>query len=108
MPRFLQFLIFLFPAFVSAQALQPPQVVGRARGGAGISSGQVLAAEKPDERFEPASLTKLMTAYVTFSALREKKISLDQQVNVSEKAWRASGSRMFIEPRRPGTPAAPI
>src|SRR5277367_4874582 len=103
MPRFFFFLIFLLPAFALAQAPQPPQVAGRAWVVADISSGQVLAAEKPDERFEPASLTKLMTAYVTFSALREKKISLDQQVNVSEKAWRASGSRMFIEPRRPVT-----
>jgi D-alanyl-D-alanine carboxypeptidase (penicillin-binding protein 5/6) len=68
-----------------------------------ISSGQVLTAEKADERIEPASLTKLMTAYIVFQALREKKISLEQQVNVSERAWRAPGSRMFIQPRRPVT-----
>src|SRR5690606_1236204 len=49
-----------------------------------------------DERVEPASLTKIMTAYVVFAALRDKKITLDQQVLVSEKAWRAPGSRMFI------------
>jgi D-alanyl-D-alanine carboxypeptidase (penicillin-binding protein 5/6) len=103
MRRFFLFLIFLLPAFASAQAPQPPQVVGRAWIVADISSGQILAAEKPDERFEPASLTKLMTAYVTFIALREKKLALEQQVNVSEKAWRAPGSRMFIEPRKPVT-----
>ena len=68
-----------------------------------LSSGQVLASQKSDERFEPASLTKLMTAYVVFIALREKKLSLEQQVNVSPRAWKASGSRMFIEPRRPVT-----
>ncbi len=101
MPRFFFFLIFLLPVFASAQA--PPQVAGRAWVVADISSGQILAAEKPDERFEPASLTKLMTAYVTFTALREKKLALEQQVNVSEKAWRASGSRMFIEPKKPVT-----
>jgi D-alanyl-D-alanine carboxypeptidase (penicillin-binding protein 5/6) len=50
---------------------------------------------------EPASLTKLMTAYVVFSALRRKTISLDREVTVSERAWRTEGSRMFIEPRRP-------
>jgi len=86
-----------------AQAPQPPQVVGRAWVVADVSSGQILAAEKPDERFEPASLTKLMTAYLVFAALREKKLSPDEQVSVSEKAWRAPGSRMFIEPRKPVT-----
>ena len=65
-----------------------------------LSSGQLLASQKPDERFEPASLTKLMTAYVVFIALREKKLSLERQVNVSPRAWKAAGSRMFIEPRR--------
>ena len=104
MPRFFfLFLIFLLPILASAQAPQPPQVVGRAWVVADISSGQVLASEKPDERFEPASLTKLMTAYLTFAALREKKLALDQQVSVSERAWRAPGSRMFIEPRKPVT-----
>jgi D-alanyl-D-alanine carboxypeptidase (penicillin-binding protein 5/6) len=103
MPRFFFLLMFLLPAFASAQAPQPPQVAGRAWVVADISSGQLLAAEKPDERFEPASLTKLMTAYLTFAALREKKLTLDQQVNVSEKAWRAPGSRMFIEPKKPVT-----
>ena len=96
-------LILLFPLLALAQAPQPPQVVGRAWVLADVSSGQILAMEKPDERFEPASLTKLMTAYVTFAALKEKKLVLGDQVSVSEKAWRAPGSRMFIEPRRPVT-----
>ena len=85
-----------------AQAPQAPQLVGRAWVLADVSSGQILAAEKPDERFEPASLTKLMTAYLVFAALKEKKLTLEQQVTVSEKAWRAPGSRMFIEPQAPG------
>ena len=59
-------------------------------------SGQVLTAEKPDERIEPASLTKLMTAYLTFAALRQKTIALDQPVTVSQKAWKTGGSKMFI------------
>jgi D-alanyl-D-alanine carboxypeptidase (penicillin-binding protein 5/6) len=80
-----------------AQALQPPQVAGRAFVVTDLSSGQVLAAEKADERVEPASLTKLMTAYLVFSALREGRIALHQQVQVSERAWRAPGSRTFLE-----------
>ena len=61
-----------------------------------MGSGQVLTAEKPDERIEPASLTKLMTAYLTFAALRQKTIALDQPVPVSQKAWKTGGSKKFI------------
>jgi D-alanyl-D-alanine carboxypeptidase (penicillin-binding protein 5/6) len=101
MPRIFLFLILVLPVLASAQAPLPPQVTGRAWVVADFSSGQILASEKPDERFEPASLTKLMTAYLVFAALKEKKLSLDQQVNVSERAWRAPGSRMFVEPKKP-------
>lgn len=62
-----------------------------------FGSGQMLSGEKQDERLEPASLTKLMTAYLTFSALRDKTLNLDQTVLVSEKAWRTGGSKMFIK-----------
>ena len=103
MPRFFLFLIFVLPVLALAQAPQPPQVTGRAWMVVDVSSGQILAAEKPDERFEPASLTKLMTAYLVFAALKEKKLVLEQQVKVSERAWRAPGSRMFIEPKTPVT-----
>ena len=64
---------------------------------------QTLASQNPAERVEPASLTKLMTAYLTFSALKQKQIQLAQTAPVSERAWKAVGSRMFIEPRRPVT-----
>jgi D-alanyl-D-alanine carboxypeptidase (penicillin-binding protein 5/6) len=84
-----------------AAAPQPPSVIGKSWLVGDLSSNQVLAAEKPDERIEPASLTKIMTAYVVFVALKEKKLALEQQVNVSERAWRAPGSRMFIQPRKP-------
>ena len=60
-------------------------------------TGHVLASLKPDERLAPASLTKLMTAYVVFEALGQGHIRLDELVTVSEKAWRTGGSRMFIE-----------
>ena len=61
------------------------------------NSGYELAALLPDETLPPASLTKLMSAYAIFRALEEEQISLDDQVTVSEKAWRTPGSRMFIE-----------
>ena len=60
-------------------------------------SDRVIADKAPDEAVEPASITKLMTAYVVFSELREGNISLEDLVTVSEKAWRTPGSRMFIE-----------
>src|SRR5688500_8981506 len=65
-----------------------------------FQSGQTLASQNLHERIEPASLTKLMTAYIAFSALYQKRISLTQAVPVSERAWRTQGSRMFIEPSR--------
>ena len=100
--RFL-LVVLAFCSAAHAAAPQPPSVIGRAWVIGDLSSGQILAAQKADERIEPASLTKLMTAYLVFAALREKKLALEQQVNVSERAWRAPGSRMFIEPRRPVT-----
>ena len=96
-------LFLVVPLLGLAQAPLPPQVTARAWMVVDVSSDQILAAEKPDERFEPASLTKLMTAYLVFAALKEKKLALEHQVNVSERAWRAPGSRMFIEPRKPVT-----
>ena len=68
-----------------------------------FQSGQTLASQNVHERVEPASLTKLMTAHVVFSALQQKRITLTQVVPVSERAWRTQGSRMFIEPNRPVT-----
>ena len=88
----------LFLALCAAQAQTRPQVAGRAYLVTDLTSGQVLAEEKADERVEPASLTKLMTAYLVFAAMREGRLAPDQQVQVSEHAWRAPGSRTFLEP----------
>ena len=66
-------------------------------------SGTIIGSSNGDARRAPASLTKLMTAYVVFQALRAKSISLSQDAPVSENAWRTGGSRMFIEPRKPVT-----
>ena len=96
MHRLLLSLALLASVAAQAAAPQPPAVMGSSWLVVDMSSGQVLAAEKPDQRIEPASLTKIMAAYVVFAALRDKKLSLSQQVLVSEKAWRAPGSRMFI------------
>jgi len=60
-------------------------------------TGHVLASLEPDNAVPPASLTKLMTAYVVFNALQEQQINLQDEVSISEKAWRTPGSRMFIE-----------
>lgn len=60
-------------------------------------SETIIAAQNPDKKIEPASLSKLMTAYVVFDALKEGRLTLDQSVVVSEKAWRTGGSRMFIQ-----------
>jgi D-alanyl-D-alanine carboxypeptidase (penicillin-binding protein 5/6) len=81
----------------------PPAVAARSFLLLDFHSQQALAAQAADERVEPASLTKLMTAYLTFAALKQKQIELTQPVPVSERAWKAEGSRMFIEPRKPVT-----
>lgn len=62
------------------------------------TSGQIIAAQNPDIDVEPASLTKIMSAYVIFEALESGRLKLDQTVHVSEKAWKTEGSRMFIDP----------
>jgi D-alanyl-D-alanine carboxypeptidase (penicillin-binding protein 5/6) len=103
MARCILILAVLVCAAAQAAAPAAPRVMGRSWIVGDVTSGQVLVAEKADERIEPASLTKLMTAYLVFAALREKKLMLEQQVPVSTRAWRAPGSRMFIEPRKPVT-----
>ncbi|MHB1949903.1 MAG: D-alanyl-D-alanine carboxypeptidase family protein [Acidiferrobacteraceae bacterium] len=66
-----------------------------------VASGQVLASKNPENHYAPASLAKLMTAYLTYQALQGKTLTLDQQVPVTVSAWRTGGSRMFIQPRVP-------
>ncbi|HEY3518704.1 MAG TPA: D-alanyl-D-alanine carboxypeptidase family protein, partial [Gammaproteobacteria bacterium] len=62
-----------------------------------FSTDKVLSASAADEQLPPASLTKLMTAYVVFGALQSGRIRLDEHAHVSEKAWRQGGTRMFID-----------
>ena len=84
-------------------AVPVPAIAAKAWITVDVTSGQVVASSNPDMKIEPASLTKIMTAYVAFNALKEKRITLDQQANVSQVAWKTRGSRMFIEPRKPVT-----
>lgn len=74
-----------------------PDIAARAFLLMDFQSGQVLQGLKPDERVEPASLTKLMTAYLTFTALKQGRLKPTQTLPVSERAWRSEGSRMFIQ-----------
>jgi D-alanyl-D-alanine carboxypeptidase (penicillin-binding protein 5/6) len=62
-----------------------------------------LADHLADQRVDPASLTKLLTAYLSFAAIRDGTLKLDHRPPVSEAAWKAIGSRMFIEPNKPAT-----
>ena len=86
-----------------AQTLPPPTIAAKSWILLDSTSGQVIAAQDQNARIEPASLTKVMTAYVTFQALRDKKIDINQMVNVSVRAWKvdASSSKMFIDPATP-------
>ena len=85
-------------AFAQARPTPAPPIIG-AKSYLMIDgeTGHVLAMHQADERLAPASLTKLMTAYVVFQALKRQQIQLTDSVTVSEKAWRTPGSRMFIE-----------
>lgn len=95
----LSFLLMLLALPALAAAPQAPEVAARAYLLMDVTTGQVLAAKDADKPVEPASLTKLMTAYLVFDALKSKKISLTQTLPVSERAWKMPGSRMFIDPK---------
>ncbi len=94
---FLMGLICVFQA--QAQVPQPPEIAARAYLLVDLTAQQTLAELDADKPIEPASLTKLMTAYIVFDALKAKKISLQQTFGVSERAWKMPGSRMFIDPK---------
>jgi D-alanyl-D-alanine carboxypeptidase (penicillin-binding protein 5/6) len=66
-----------------------------------FQSGVALAARDPEKRIEPASLTKLMTEYLTLKAVKEGRLKLDQLLTVSERGWKTEGSRMFLDPKKP-------
>jgi len=96
-------LVALFTQSAAAQAPPPPIMAAKAWVLLDLNADQTIASEAADTRFEPASLAKLMTAYVVFDALKKKTIAPTQPVPVSQKAWRMGGARTFIEPRIPVT-----
>jgi D-alanyl-D-alanine carboxypeptidase (penicillin-binding protein 5/6) len=81
-----------------AQTPAPPEIAARSYLLVDVTARQILAQKDIDQPVEPASLTKLMTAYLVFDALHNKKINLQQTFSVSERAWKMPGSRMFIDP----------
>ncbi len=88
---------------LTAQAVTEPKIDATSWLLVDVTSGQILASHNPDVAVEPASLTKLMTAYLAFSALREKRLTADQRPPVSQKAYKAIGSRMFVDPLKPAS-----
>lgn len=82
----------------SAQVPQPPEIAARSYLVMDLTADQLLAGRDIDTPVEPGSLTKLMTQYLVFDALRGKKIDLKQALPVSQRAWKTPGSRMFIDP----------
>jgi D-alanyl-D-alanine carboxypeptidase (penicillin-binding protein 5/6) len=86
-----------------AQSVPSPTIAAKSWLLLDATSNQILASSEPDMRIEPASLTKLMTAYVAFTAVQDKKLDLNQMITISTNAWKVdpSSSKMFIEPRVP-------
>jgi D-alanyl-D-alanine carboxypeptidase (penicillin-binding protein 5/6) len=96
-------LLLVLPARAALPVPPPPRIEARAWLLIDAASGLPLAERDPDAKVEPASLTKLMTAYIAFSAIQEGRLALNQELSVSEKAWKAEGSRMFLDPKRRAT-----
>jgi serine-type D-Ala-D-Ala carboxypeptidase (penicillin-binding protein 5/6) len=84
-------------AALAAPIPKAPSIASRSFLLVDFDSGRVLAEDHADERMEPASITKLMTAYVVFQAIKEKRLKLDDPVTISEHAWKAEGSRTFVQ-----------
>ncbi len=94
--------LLLLPLFNAiAQVAPPPALAVKAYLLKDFNSGSIIASSNKDERIEPASLTKIMTAYLTFDAIQHDHLKLDQTLPVSEKAWKVEGSKMFIDPKTP-------
>ncbi len=98
------FLSLFLPLLSLAAPLAPPPALAvKAYLLKDFNSGTIIAANKKDERIEPASLTKIMTAYLTFDAIEHGRLKLNQILPLSEKAWKIEGSKMFIDPKVPVT-----
>ena len=98
---FLSFTFAWAPLQAHAQSSAPeaPEIAAKAYLLLDVTANQILASRDLDMPVEPASLTKLMSAYLVFDALKSKKIDMKQTLSVSERAWKMPGSRMFIDPK---------
>jgi len=98
---FLSFTFAWAPLQAHAQSAAPeaPEIAAKAYLLLDVTANQILASRDLDMPVEPASLTKLMSAYLVFDALKSKKIDMKQTLSVSERAWKMPGSRMFIDPK---------
>jgi len=95
---------FIQPAHAeSTQIAPPPSLAVKAYLLKDFNSGHVIATQNANMRVEPASLTKIMTAYLSFKAVKNGHLQLTQTLPVSEIAWKVEGSKMFIEPNKPVT-----
>ena len=90
-------LLAVATARAAAPIPTPPTVPARAYLLEEYQTSRVLASDHADDRMEPASLTKLMTAYIVFTALHDGRLKLTDQVTISEHAWRSEGSRTFVQ-----------
>ena len=91
------------PAVAQSASVPPPDIAARSWFLFDVTTNTVLYSQTPDERVEPASLTKLMTAYVVFEPLRDGTLKPDARPPVSNRAYKSAGSRMFVDPRSPAT-----
>ena len=99
MKTFIFAIAFVWSWCAAAQTPQPPEIAARSYLLFDVTANQMLAEKDIDSPVEPASLTKLMSAYLVFDALRSKKVDLKQTLPVSVRAWKMEGSRMFIDPK---------
>ena len=101
MKRLLAFVLFIASVVpATAQGLQPPEVAAKSYLVYDMTSNQTLASRNADEPADPASLTKLMSLYVVFTAIKDNKLTLDQKLSVSKLAWdqrKTGGSLMFVD-----------
>jgi len=95
--------LFISTAVAANDIPPPPTLATKAFLLRDYNSGAILAQQNANERVEPASLTKLMTAYLSFKAIKNGHLQLTQTLPVSVKAWKIEGSKMFIEPDKPVT-----
>ena len=103
LPTIVAILSMFISLHAQAEVAPPPNLTVKAYLLKDFNSNTIIASNHAEDRVEPASLTKIMTAYLVFDAIQNRHLKLDQTANVSEKAWKVEGSKMFIDPKTPVT-----